>query len=245
MLDRCRMANWLEPFIKNSPITSQEALADLIGVSRATVNRLANDHSRLKRDRAEELAIHLGVTPDDLMLNRLPWEARTSPPTNDAVKRGLPLGSAIVVATVEAGAWREVDEFDQSDPEWVAVPPDDKYPDATQDVYNVAGDSMNALEPHPITPGSRIVAVRYDEIASRSPLRDGLVVVVQRSRNGGHERELTVKQVAWFDDRIEFQPRSTNPKHKPIVVEHDNWEDNGVQVAIVGLVRDIIHRLPG
>ncbi|KKB81040.1 hypothetical protein VW35_02410 [Devosia soli] len=240
------MANWLEPFIKNSPVASQEALADLLGVSRATVNRLANDHSKLKRDRAELMAPHLGVTAEDLMLNRLPWEAKTSaPPDGEHIRRGLPLGSAIVVATVEAGAWREVDEFDQSDPEWVAVPPDDKYPDATQDVYNVAGDSMNALQPHPITPGSRVVAIRYDEIASRAPLRDGLVVVVQRSRNGGQERELTVKQVAWFDDRIEFQPRSTNPKHKPIVVEHDSWEDNGVEVAIVGLVRDIIHRLPG
>jgi transcriptional regulator with XRE-family HTH domain len=163
----------------------------------------------------------------------------------EITRSARPSSAAAFVATVEAGAWREVDEFDQSDPEWVAVPPDDKYPDATQDVYNVAGDSMNALEPHPITPGSRIVAVRYDEIANRSPLRDGLVVVVQRSRNGGQERELTVKQVAWFEDRIEFQPRSTNPKHKPIVVEHDNWEDNGVEVAIVGLVRDIIHRLPG
>lgn len=240
------MANWLEPFIRNSPIASQEALADLIGVSRATVNRLANDHAKLKRDRAEEIAPHLGVTAEDLMLNRLPWEAKTSAtPANDDVRKGRTLGSAIVVATVEAGAWREVDEFDQSSPEWVAVPPDDKYPDATQDVYDVAGDSMNALQPHPITPGSRLVAVRYDEIASRSPLRDGLVVVVQRSRNGGQERELTVKQIAWFDDRIEFQPRSSNPKHKPIIVEHDNWEDNGVQVAIVGLVRDIIHRLPG
>lgn len=240
------MANWLDPFIRNSSVPSQEALADLIGVSRATVNRLANDHSKLKRDRAELIARHLGVTTEDLMLNRLPWEAKTSgSPDGDGAVRGRPLGSAIVVATVEAGAWREVDEFDQSDPEWVAVPPDDKYPDATQDVYNVAGDSMNALEPHPITPGSRVVAVRYDEIAARAPLRDGLVVVVQRSRYDGQERELTVKQVAWFDDRIEFQPRSTNPKHKPIVVEHDKWEDNGIEVAIVGLVRDIIHRLPG
>lgn len=240
------MANWLEPFIKNSPLASQEALADLIGVSRATVNRLANDHSKLKRDRAQLMAPHLGVSAEDLMLNRLPWEAKTSaPPEHDEVKRGRPLNSAIVVATVEAGAWREVDELDQSSPEWVAVPPDEKYPDATQDVYNVAGDSMNALQPHPITPGSRVVALRYDEIAARSPLRDGLVVVVQRTRNGGHEREITIKQVAWFDDRIEFQPRSSNPKHKPIVIEHDSWEDNGVEVAIVGLVRDIIHRLPG
>lgn len=240
------MANWLEPFIKNSPLASQEALADKLGVSRATVNRLANDHSKLKRDRAEEMAVHLNVTADDLMLNRLPWEAKTSPPpaAGDVLK-GRALSSAIVVATVEAGAWREVDEFDQSEPEWVAVPPDAKYPDATQDVYEVSGDSMNDLKPHPITPGSRVVALRYAEIEKRSPLRDGLVVVVQRSRNGGQEREISIKQVAWFDDRIEFQPRSTNPKHKPIVVQHDSWEDNGVEIAVVGLVRDIIHRLPG
>lgn len=241
------MANWLDPFIKNSKVPSQEALADLIGVSRATVNRLANDHSKLKRDRAEVMAPHLGVTADDLMLNRLPWEAKTSTsPTTDEVQRATrPPGTAPLVAIVEAGAWREVDELDQEDPEWVTVPADDKFPDATQRVYDVSGDSMNRLEPHPITPGSRIVAVDYDEIASRSPLRDKLVVVIQRSRNGGQERELSVKQVAWFDDRIEFQPRSSNPKHKAIVVEHDNWEDNGVEVAIVGLVRDIIHRLPG
>lgn len=154
-------------------------------------------------------------------------------------------GTAPVVATVEAGAWREVDELDQDGGEWITVPADDKFPEATQRVYDVSGDSMNKLEPIPITSGSRIVAIDYDEVAARVPLRDGLVVVVQRSRNGGQERELTVKQVAWFDDRIEFQPRSTNPKHKPIVVEHDSWEDNGVEVAIVGLVRDIIHRLPG
>lgn len=154
-------------------------------------------------------------------------------------------GTAPVVATVEAGAWREVDELDQDNGEWITIPADDKYPDATQRVYDVSGDSMNKLEPIPITNGSRIVAIDYDEIASRVPLRDGLIVVVQRSRNGGQERELTVKQVAWFGDRIEFQPRSTNAKHKPIVVEHDNWEDDGIQIAVVGLVRDIIHRLPG
>lgn len=247
MSNKCRMANWLEPFIKNSTIGSQERLADEIGVSRATVNRLANDHAKLKRDRAELMAPLLGVTADDLMLNRLPWDLATSTaPVAPEVEKGRKgLGSAPIVATVEAGAWREVDEFDQSEPEWVAVPPDDKYPDATQEVYTVSGDSMNALEPHPITPGSRVVGVRYDEIASRSPLRDGLVVVVQRTRDGGHTRELSVKQVAWFDDRIEFQPRSTNPRHKPIVVRHDDWEDDGVEVKIAALVRDIMHRLPG
>ncbi len=73
MADNFRMAkNWLEPFIKASKIASQEALADELDVSRATVNRLANDHSKLKLDRAEEMAPLLGVTAEDLMLNRPP-----------------------------------------------------------------------------------------------------------------------------------------------------------------------------
>jgi transcriptional regulator with XRE-family HTH domain len=64
--------NWLDPFIKASKVESQEKLADLIGVSRATINRLANDHSKLKKDRAEQLSGPLGVTVDELMLNTPP-----------------------------------------------------------------------------------------------------------------------------------------------------------------------------
>lgn len=64
--------NWLEPFIKASKIASQEALADELNLSRATINRLANDHTKLKLDRAEDMAPLLGVTAEDLMLNRAP-----------------------------------------------------------------------------------------------------------------------------------------------------------------------------
>lgn len=216
------------------------ALAAKAGLSATTLTRPLNDPEHkfsISTSTIAKIGAATGITYADFL--RVGQTA-----TNQISLSGRQLKSAVVVATVEAGAWREVDEFDQSDPEWIAVPPDDKYPDATQDVYNVAGDSMNALEPHPITPGSRIVAVRYDEIAARAPLRDGLVVVVRRSRNDGQERELTVKQVAWFNDRIEFQPRSSNPKHKPIVVKHDAWEDDGVTVEIVGLVTRIMHDLP-
>jgi SOS-response transcriptional repressor LexA len=64
--------NWLDPFIKASPIKSQEDLADKLDVSRATINRLANDHSKLKLDRAKEMAQYLNVSAEDLMLNRPP-----------------------------------------------------------------------------------------------------------------------------------------------------------------------------
>ncbi|MGV1869744.1 S24 family peptidase [Agrobacterium rosae] len=64
--------NWLDPFIKASKIGSQEALADALDLSRATINRLANDHSLLKRERAEKLAAFLDARVEDLMLNRPP-----------------------------------------------------------------------------------------------------------------------------------------------------------------------------
>ena len=73
MADKIAMSkNWLAPFIKASKFSSQEELADALELSRATVNRLANDHSKLKRDRAEDIAGILGCTADDLMLNRPP-----------------------------------------------------------------------------------------------------------------------------------------------------------------------------
>lgn len=64
--------NWLEPFIKASSLRSQEELADMLDVSRATINRLANDHSKLKKERAAEMAPLLGASVDALMLNRPP-----------------------------------------------------------------------------------------------------------------------------------------------------------------------------
>lgn len=70
--------NWLDPFLKASRIASQEELAEKIGVSRATINRLANDHSLLKRDRAEHLSFVLDVPVDDLMLNKPPKKAVVS-----------------------------------------------------------------------------------------------------------------------------------------------------------------------
>lgn len=142
---------------------------------------------------------------------------------------------SIVAGTVEAGSFREVDPYDQSEHEVEFVPADPKYPKARVLQFNVAGDSMNALRPLPILPGSRAVGVAFDDIDI--PLRNGMVVVVQRSKDGGQTREWSIKQVEFFADRIEFHPRSTNPRHKPIVVSHDFFADDGVEVAVIALIR--------
>lgn len=150
-----------------------------------------------------------------------------------------------VAGVVEAGAFREVDEFDQSEPEEVALPRDELFPNARQLVFDVAGDSMNDLRPLPIFPGSRLVGIAYEDVEHLVELKSGMVVVVQRERDGGHFREWSVKQLELFTDRAEFHPRSTNPKHKPIIVRRDHEADEGVTVAVIAVVRRVMNEMPG
>ncbi len=151
---------------------------------------------------------------------------------------------AAVVGKAEAGTFREVDDLDQSERMTLSVPPDERFPGARQLAFDVSGDSMNDLKPRPILDGDRVLAVAYEDIAHEAVLRDGMVVVVERTRDGGHYREWSVKQLAIFQDRTEFLPRSTNPKYKPIVVDRDMYADDGSQVQIIALVRRIINDLP-
>ena len=146
---------------------------------------------------------------------------------------------------VAAGLFREVDEFDQSEPEDITVPRDETFPNARQLTFEVEGDSMNELRPRPILPGDTIVATAYEDIADRVVLRDGMVVVVQRERDGGQMREWSVKQIEIYEDRTEFHPRSSNPKHKPIVVNRQFDADDGVSVEVIGVVRMVLNTMPG
>ena len=153
------------------------------------------------------------------------------------------LVAAAVIGKVEAGTFREVDAFDQRERELVSVPPDDRFPHARQMIFDVSGDSMNDLKPRPILEGDRIVAVSFEDIANEVVLRDGMVVVVERSKDGGMTREWSVKQVEIYQDRTECHPRSTNARHKPIVINRDYAADDGTQVEIIALARRIINDL--
>jgi SOS-response transcriptional repressor LexA len=149
---------------------------------------------------------------------------------------------AIVAGRVAAGLFFEVDEYDQSEKERVVVPVDPRYPNARVVLFDVEGNSMNDLRPRPILDGDRLVTLSFDDL--NIPIRDGMVVVVERTRDGGHTREWSVKQVEFYQDRIEFHPRSTDPKYRPIVVHHEGQEDDGVEVRILALVTQIMNTLP-
>ena len=158
--------------------------------------------------------------------------------------QGPALRSIPVTGIAEAGTFREVDGMDQSDPRLVDAPADRMFPHARQFAVEVSGDSMNALKPRPIMPGDCVICVSYEDIAGQVVLRDGMVVVVERTRDGGQTREWSVKQLEIYADRTEFHPRSTSPRHKPIVIERDMHADSGVTVEIIGLVRKVLNDMP-
>ena len=158
----------------------------------------------------------------------------------------LPVTSPLVPirlqGVVEAGAWREFEDFDQSEPTFLYDVRDQEFPDARMMAWDVAGTSMNALKPRAIQDGDRLIAVDFDDTGLA--VAHGMVVIVQQAQQGGHLREVSVKQVALFDDRVEFQPRSLDPKHKPIVVDRDLHADDGRSVEIIGLVRRVTNDIP-
>jgi SOS-response transcriptional repressor LexA len=136
---------------------------------------------------------------------------------------------------VQAGKFLAVDEYFQQDgyevPEFVHTV--SSWGKVRQYAYQVRGHSMSAVG---IDDGDWVVAAdAADFIDKYGEIESGEMVVVERTRFQGAERELTVKEIRFYRDRYELHPRSTEPGHDPIVVPHGGSED-GIEVKIVGVL---------
>ena len=210
------------------PGRSQSELARRLGVHPSAINKLVAGKRGLKTHEIPIAAEYFGEAPPDTEL-RLST-AQSAP--------------VIVAGKVAAGVFLEADDMDQTAPERVWEPVDVRFPNARRMAFDVDGDSMNDLKPRPIMDGDRVICVSFEDVAHEVKVRDGLIVVVERTRDGGHTREWSVKQIELYEDRTEFHPRSTNTKHKPIVVVRDAQADDGVRVEIIGLVRAVRNEFP-
>jgi transcriptional regulator with XRE-family HTH domain len=157
-------------------------------------------------------------------------------PIDHESSTAVPLGNfqIPVVGKVEAGRFFLVDELAGEEP--TALVFGDRhplFPYARHMAFDVVGDSMNDLKPIPIYQGERVIAV--DWMATGYAPRTDDIVVVERTRDGGHLRELTLKQVEVRPDGIALCPRSTNKAHKEIWVPRGDFDD-GQTVRMIGLV---------
>jgi len=138
---------------------------------------------------------------------------------------------------VQAGAFVATDDYFNQDFEDVPdhVKPDPAYLKVRQYAWRSYGDSMNEAG---ILDGMWIVgADAGDYFDQYGDIKSEDLVIVERTRHQGAERELTVKEIHYFRDRYELRPISSNPEHQPIVVMHNHDVDaDGTEVRIVGVV---------
>ena len=207
---------------------SQKGLAAALNVDASAVSKVVSGKRQLKTFEVTAAAEYFG----------------SEPPGIEVQQSTQRLTGVAIVGVAEAGAFREVDELDQSEPDVISLPSDTEFPSARQFAVTVSGDSMNALKPRPILSGDRAVCVAYEDIERQISLRDGMTVLLERTRDGGHTREWSIKQMELYEGRTEFHPRSDNSRHKPIVVHHNVDADDGVKVEIIGLVRRIVNDVP-
>jgi transcriptional regulator with XRE-family HTH domain len=246
---------------------SERGAAEEAGLSAAAIRNLREGKSQSPRlETIRKLAPVLDSTPEWLAFGieglgafgERGLEVRpTIEPDADegatSIGTVAPRGRALIPARyagrVEAGSFRPTEDFDPDPDRDVLWEPQDRdFPDMPLFFVDVEGDSMNALKPRAILPGDQVIVIEFEGLRGRVALRDGMVVVVEQTLDGGHHSERSVKQIELYEDRIEFCPRSTNPKHKPIVVPRtvfaDPSEEDGRQVRILSLVRRISNEVP-
>jgi SOS-response transcriptional repressor LexA/DNA-binding XRE family transcriptional regulator len=235
MTEKTKFPNHLRLYRDRAGL-SQPQLAQLAGTSVQNVSRLERGDRQLTKAWAEKLAPHLGVGPQLLMFHE-PGDDVGAFVDALASHLGPPIavgGRPTYAGIVRAGQFLLVDEFNQDPepvPEFVTYHP--AFPKVRQYAWRASGDSMDKAG---ILDGMWIVgADAADYIDRHGEIESGELVVVERTRNQGAEREITVKEVRFYRDRYELLPRSSNPEHQPIVVPHDHGEADS-EVKIIGLV---------
>lgn len=158
-----------------------------------------------------------------------------------------PVGDLLpVVGAVQAGAWLVIDDLAQEEPRRVPAARDTRFgADVRQYLLEVRGDSMNALtvddRPWPIFEGDFVQCVCTDDFGY-SP-QTGHVIEFERTRDGGHLKEITLKQVEVTQRGIVLWPRSTNPRwQEPFRLQDGAVDDQEMVGRIRGLVIGVTRR---
>lgn len=144
--------------------------------------------------------------------------------------RGIPLRG-----TVAAGVWLEVGDITNEPEDWVPFNPAPKYPEGAVYCLTVQGDSVDKVAPH----GFLLVCV--DVLESGVTVRDGDLVIVERSRQQGGLKETTAKRVRTVPGGVELYPESTNPKWQPLFIRNDQADEDET-IRIIAKVEFILSR---
>lgn len=210
-------------------VKAVEALAERLGMAKVTLYEYLRGKRKFSTKHLGIIAEYSGVE------SPVPRRHANGAHTNNVVHlpRAVHIpgrGGALypVLGDVKAGSFTEADLLAQAEPYDIPGPQNPIYPNATPMAWVARGDSMNNAN---IFDGSILYGVDFQQTSG--VLKNDDIVVVEQNRGGLLER--SVKAVAIFPDRTEFQPRSTNPIHKPIIYKNRDHDDD-VTVRILTVV---------
>jgi len=216
---------------------SQEEFARLLtGVTRGAVGNWELGKP-ISRESLEVISQKVGVSMDWLATGQ--GDGEPKPSQNLLGPVALPIGRVPYGGKVRAGEFLAVDEYFNQDeyadnvPSSITRHPD--FPSIPQFAWLVQRDSMNEAS---IGDGTWVVAAPYLDYRDRiGELFNGQFVVVERTRHGGSERELTVKEVQFSRGGMRLIPRSSNPRHKEFFVPLDEDRDpDAEQITVLAVV---------
>lgn len=147
--------------------------------------------------------------------------------------KAMPAEWVSFAGIAQAGVFVDVDLHTNDHPRVVAIAPDPRYRLAKQYAWLVKGDSMDRAG---LRDGMWALGVDFVDFADRyRDVENGDVVVVERLRFDGQERELTIKRYRREKAGFALVPDSTNPAHKAIFVPADDGVV-GEQIRILAVV---------
>lgn len=189
-----------------------EELAELVGTTGATIQRLETGARQLTEKWARRLSTTLNVQVAEIFGSILP-----------AHEDGLP-----VLGEVQAGVWKEVEATDEQKHCNIPISTDPRYPGTEQFALLVRGESMNKI----FQSGEFVVCVRWSQIG-RGP-RDGDLVVVERRRDG--LIEATCKRVRVVEKKLFLMPESNDPKWQSPIEFEINGSFSNDEIVVTALV---------
>lgn len=207
------VASRLRKARENAGFATVAEAARSLGVNYQTYAGHENGNSGFKSPAAQLYSRKFKVSLDWLLTGRGEMRGQGVVPAEVEVV-GLPIEGSI-----QAGHWLETTFVDSDgEPEMLPAARDPRFPRARQYALRVIGDSMDLEYPD----GSHVTCVDFAD--SGLGITEGMIVHVERRRDGGQMVEITLKQIARRGGQMYLVPRSSNPAYQPLRLDGKDGE---------------------
>jgi phage repressor protein C with HTH and peptisase S24 domain len=209
---------------------SMAAAAERVGKTQSTYRAHENGQNDFDSEHAQQYAEAFGVSAEWLLfggdLDYRTWlKSKSDSPQAPSSPHTLR-----IAGEVAAGLWLESGMFEEDAVgESVLTGGDRRFPLNHQYLLRIKGESLNKIAQD----GDLILCLDYFEAGIE--LKSGDIVVVERSRDGGHTIERTAKRVVRHNGEIELRPESTDPRFQEPVIFNDHSEEAS-EVRIIAKV---------